>query len=446
MQKTCYQELVERVVNEGNKLLFCTMINELFPMFAKRGYSLEEFCDWYKIVFETYKLIMENGDLSLNAVKEIARKQFDMPIPSYRLTEDEIRTIYESEEFGAGTSGVLYEYSDSRGLKDVRLYPAMKIPCCEGGRQDVLVVFSGHPESATIAAQAFYKYVRRHRQLPYGIMFLGLEDNQNMTEFNPKFKLRKNSEYRMYMRQMLALGISKDLCGKLLMTPNDTSTAGNIELIADTLRKYDLHDVNLICVTYPLYQLRVASELPFGLRKLGITDAWVRIAEVPIKPTKPTRKITDATQVFAMREFSYDQAEFQLADLSLANGVAHLFREHGKNRFAIPGLVEGKYPRQFKSLAPLFLAYSYPNVMKELIGTDEMVSSVLKIIRTLMLDAHDTGVSGEAQDVQQVMNTIHTAEVMVLEGLVSEEIIRKGAMMNSGDFLQALCKFYDSIE
>lgn len=446
MQKTCYQELVERVVNEGDNLLFCTMMNELFPRFSQRGHSLEEFSDWYKIVFETHKLLMENSDLSLNAVKEIARKQFNMPVPRYRLTEDEIKTIYESEKFGAGTSGVLYEYFDDKEVKDVRLYSSMRIPCCEGGRKDVLVVFSGHPESATIAAQAFYKYVRRYRQLPYGIMFLGLEDNQNMTEFNPKFKLRKSSEYRMYMRQMLALGISKDLCGKLLMKPNDTSTAGNIELIADTLRKYDLHDVNLICVTYPLYQLRVATELPFGLRKLGVTDAWVRIAEVPIKPTKPVKCLSEAASTFAMREFSYDQAEFQLADLSLANGVAHLFREHNKTRFAVPGLKEGKYPKQFKSLAPLFLAYSYPNVMKELIGTDEMVSSVLKIIRTLMLDAHDKGASGEAQDVQQYMNTIHTAEVMVLEGLVSEEIIRKGALMNSDDFLQALCKFYDSIE
>lgn len=439
MQKTCYQKLVERVVSDEDNALFCTLFREEYPEFSRRGHSVDEFQDWMFLVTAVYELLNEHPELSLNAAKEYARRHIKLNIPRYRLTEDELQTVYEAEKFGAGHAGVLYEYENACGQKDVRACPLAEIPCREGGRKDVLVVFSGHHESAAMAVLGLYEYVRRHRCLPFGVMFLGLEDNQNMTEFNPKFKLRKSSEYRMYLRQMLALGVPHELLARLLMKPNDTSTAGNIELIADTLRKYDLHDVNLICVTYPVYQMRVASEVPWGLCRLGITDVCVRIAMVPVKPTETENTAVDLRE----RVFSYDQAEYQLADLSLANGIAHLFREQGKTRFALPGCGEGQYPERFKVLAPLFLAYSYPNVVHELAGTDEMAASVLKIIRTLMLDVYDKGVSGKVQDEQMVAHTETIKQVLLLSSLATAEVLEKGCMMSCAEWLEKLNAFYD---
>lgn len=441
MHKTCYQKLVERVVSEEDNALFCTLFREEYPEFARRGHSVDEFQDWMFLAVAVRDLLIEHQELNLNEVKDFARRHVKMNIPFYRLTPDEIETVYEAEKLGAGEAGTIYAYEDGRGRKDVRAYPLAEIPCREGGREDVLVVFSGHPGSAAMAVRGLYSYVRRHRRLPFGIMFLGLEDNQNMTEFSPEFKLRKSSEYRMYLRQMLALGVPRELLSRLLMKPNDTSTAGNIELIADTLRRYDVHDVNLVCVTYPAYQMRVAAELPWGLRRLGIDDVWLRIALVPIRPTEKENAPVGVN--LFKRVFSYDRAEYQLADLSLANGIAHLFREHGKTRFALPGFEEGKYPDRFKALAPLFLAYSYPNVAHELAGTDETVAAVLKIIRTLMLDVYDEGAGGKAQDEQMIADTAATKEILLLSALASSEVLEKGCMMSCAEWLDRLNAFYD---
>lgn len=421
--------------------MFCRLFREVYPEFARRGHSADEFQNWMFLAVAVRNMLIEHQELSLNEVKDFARRNVRMNIPFYRLTVNELNAIYEAEKLGAGETGVIYAYEDNRGRKDVRAYPLMEIPCREGGRDDVLVVFSGHPGSAAMAVQGLYSYVYRHRRLPFGIMFLGLEDNQNMTEFNPEFKLRKSSEYRMYLRQMLALGVPRELLSRLLMKPNDTSTAGNIELIADTLRRYDLHDVNLVCVTYPAYQMRVAAELPWGLRRLGVDDAWLRIALVPIRPTEEESVSADVN--LFKRVFSYDKAEYQLADLSLANGIAHLFREHGKTRFALPGFEEGTYPDRFKALAPLFLAYSYPNVVHELAGTDETVAAVLKIIRTLMLDVYDEGVGGKAQDEQMVAETATTKEILRLSALASPEVLERGCRMSCTEWLDRLNAFYN---
>ena len=134
----------------------------------------------------------------------------------------------------------------------------------------------------------------------------------------------------------------------------------------------------------------------------------------------------------------------RLADLTLANGVAHLFREHGKTRFALPNL--GSYPAEYKALAPLFLAYSYPNVMAELCGTDETVSAVLKVIRALMLDAYDEGASGKAWDAQQLENTLNMGYKLAAEGLVSPEILVKGRYMEEDKFLKAVVDYQSRVK
>lgn len=446
MEKTCYQELAEKIINGKSPKMFCSLLQEEYPKFALRGHSMQEFDAWMHIIYAVYELIMEYPELGLNEIKKIARKNLKFDVPCYRLTEKERDLIYQAERFGAGGRGKLFGYTDKSGNKNVVAYPCMHIPCQEGGRKDIFVVFSGHPESAAVAAQALYGYVKQHRQLPYGIMFLGLCDNQEMTDFSDKFKLRKQSEYRMYLRQMLALGVPKELLAKLLMRPNDTSTADNIQLIADTLRRYDVHNANLICVTYPVYQMRVATEVPFGLKNLGVCDAWVRIASIPVKPTKHAVEMMDSLSSFVERKFSYDMAEFQLADLSIGNCVAHLFREQGKARFALPWCKVGEYPEKFKPLLPLFLAYSYPNVAYELAKTDDVVASVLKIIRTLMLDVYDIGISGKMQDQQMLENTRMFGAMMVTKHLVTPEVLDKGCRMSCDEWLDRLSEFYDALE
>lgn len=392
---TCYQRLVQAIVNNAKYGEDFEYEFESFPGFARRGHSEREFRDWVKCIKWVLD-VLQTHDGSLNAKKEFCRQSVSSAglyaVPRYRLREEELQIIASAERFGRGDGGEILKY----GNKNVVSYDYRHIPRREGGRKDVLVVFSGAPESAVKAAEALYCYIRMHKALPDGVMFLGLQDNQNMTEFCPQFKLRKNSEYRMYLRQMLLLGVPKGLLGKLLMTPKDTSTAENIELVKETLAHYGVReDVNLICVTYPLYQMRVATEFSFGLQ-------------------------------------------------DVANGVAHLFREHGKTRFALPNL--GSYPAEYKALAPLFLAYSYPNVMAELCGTDETVSAVLKVIRALMLDAYDEGASGKAWDAQQLENTLNMGYKLAAEGLVSPEILVKGRYMEEDKFLKAVVDYQSRVK
>lgn len=451
---TCYQRLVQAIVNNAKYGEDFEYEFESFPGFARRGHSEREFRDWVKCIKWVLD-VLQTHDGSLNAKKEFCRQSVSSAglyaVPRYRLREEELQIIASAERFGRGDGGEILKY----GNKNVVSYDYRHILRREGGRKDVLVVFSGAPESAVKAAEALYCYIRMHKALPDGVMFLGLQDNQNMTEFCPQFKLRKNSEYRMYLRQMLLLGVPKGLLGKLLMTPKDTSTAENIELVKETLAHYGVReDVNLICVTYPLYQMRVATEFSFGLQ--DVANAWVRIADIEPKMFSSAAYGAMVSQgVIAeerigrrvnenLRIFSYDRLDMQLADLTLANGVAHLFREHGKTRFALPNL--GSYPAEYKALAPLFLAYSYPNVMAELCGTDETVFAVLKVIRALMLDAYDEGASGKAWDAQQLENTLNMGYKLAAEGLVSPEILVKGRYMEEDKFLKAVVDYQSRVK
>ena len=448
---TCYQRLVQTIVEDARNGMNFDYEMAAFPGFERRGHSESEFRDWVKTVKWVLN-ILNTHDGSLNQKKDFCRQSISAAgvykVPFYRLREEELQIIASAERFGRGDAGEVLRYGD----RNVVSYDYRHIPCHEGGRKDILLVFSGAPESATKAAEAVYHYVRNHRTLPDGVMFLGLEDNQNMTEFNPAYKIRKNSEYRMYLRQMLMLGIPKALLGKLLMTPKDTSTAENIALIKETLAHYHVdEDVNLICVTYPLYQMRVATELSFGLREEK--NVWLRIADIEPKAFTSAaqgvfalsgkvedenigRRITENLRIFSYDRIGYDG---QLADLTLANCVAHLFREHGKSRFALPHL--GSYPEEYKALAPLFLAYSYPNVVNELCGTNETVAAVLKVVRALMIDAYDEGASGKAWDRQQLVNTLNTGYKLIAEGLASPAVIARGRMMSEEQFLKAVVAF-----
>lgn len=450
MVKTGYEELVESVVM-GSEIKKDELI--------KRGHSeaeIEAFIRYAKFI----KVLLNYGG-TINQKKEFARSLdrwcrfgqpndwkdlmkwatvigypqhllsrdvFSLPMPMWRLFYDEIEIIKKAEQMGRGERVVL-EYEDQYEEKTACCYPYKRIPYQECGRKDIIVVFSGHQETGTKAVELIYHYFHRYRCLPEGVIFLGLEDNQNLTEFNPKFDFRKSSEYRMYLRQAIALGLPKDWLRKFLMTPHDTDTAQNIQLLIETLNKYGQDNVNLIFVSYPVYQMRVMSEFTFGLaQSKEAPNCYVRIADIAPKKEDGTLK--------EKRILSYDQPEFQLFDLSLANGVAHLFREHGKTRFALPDYDE--YPEEFKPLAPLGLGYSYPNVVHELCGTDETVAAILKIMRTLMLDAHDEGISGQVQDVQQSYLTAQMAHQLWDKGFTDPVLMKKTRWMSEEQFLEVV--------
>ena len=451
-KKTCYERFVELVLANAQFL----NSNELI----ERGHSQSEIQAFHNYA-EFIKILLANYGGSLNDKKEfmrhyakwcrfgffhnweamkkwaavigypedkLSRDQFPLPMPMWHLTEEGIDLIKKAEQLGRGEHVVL-EYEDQYEEKTACCYPYKRIPYRECGRKDIFVVFSGHQETGTKAVEAVYYYVHRYRQLPEGVIFLGLEDNQNLTEFNPKFEFRKSSEYRMYMRQAIALGLPKDWLRNFLMTPRDTDTSQNIQLLIETLNKYGQDNVNLIFISYPVYQMRVMSEFTFGLaQSKDAPNCYVRIADIAPKKEDGTMR--------EQRFLSYDKPEFQLFDLSLANGVAHLFRERGKTRFALPDYDE--YPEEFKPLAPLGLGYSYPNVVHELCGTDETVAAILKIMRTLMLDAHDEGISGQVQDAQQAVLTTQMEHLLWDKGFTDPVLMKKTRLMSEKQFLEVV--------
>lgn len=452
MAKTCYERFVELVLANSEFL----NENEL----ADRGHSQAEIKAFYNYA-SFIKVLLANYGGTLNQKKEfmrhyakwcrfgfphnwealkkwagvigypedkLSRDQFPLQMPMWRLTYEEIEIIKKGEQYGRGEHVVL-EYEDQYEEKTACCYPYKRIPFRECGRKDIFIVFSGHQETGTKAVEAIYHYVHRYRQLPEGVIFLGLEDNQNLTDFSPKFSFRKSSEYRMYLRQAIALGLPKDWLRKFLMRPRDTDTAQNIQLLIETLNKYGQDNVNLIFISYPVYQMRVMLEFTFGLaQSKEAPNCYVRIADIAPKKEDGTLR--------EKRILSYDQPEFQLLDLSLANCDAHPFREHGKTRFAPPDYDE--YPEEFKPLAPLGLGYSYPNVVHELCGTDETVASVLKIMRTLMLDAHDEGISGQAQDAQQAYLTAQMAHLLWSRGFTDPVLMKQTRLMSEEQFLKVV--------
>lgn len=165
---TCYQRLVQAIVNNAKYGEDFEYEFESFPGFARRGHSEREFRDWVKCIKWVLD-VLQTHDGSLNAKKEFCRQSVSSAglyaVPRYRLREEELQIIASAERFGRGDGGEILKY----GNKNVVSYDYRHIPRREGGRKDVLVVFSGAPESAVKAAEALYCYIRMHKALPTGL-------------------------------------------------------------------------------------------------------------------------------------------------------------------------------------------------------------------------------------------------------------------------------------
>lgn len=452
-KKTCYEQFVEQVLANSqflneNELLerghsqsevqaFYNYASFMKVLLANYGGTLEEkkefmrhYAKWCRFGFpHNFEALKKWACVIGYPEDKLSRDQFPVQMPMWRLTNEEIEIIKRAEQMGRGKNVVL-RYEDRYEEKTAFCYSYKNIPCQESGRKDIFVVCSRHPESGVKAVEAVYHYVHHYHQLPEGIIFLGLNYHQNLADYKPGYAFRKDSAYRMFLRQAIALGLPKDWLGKFLIKPHDEDKIQDIDLLIETLNQYHQNNVNLIFVSYPSYQMKVMSTFAFGLaQSKEAPNCHVRIADVRPKRGDGTMR--------EQRILSFDKPEFQLLDLSLANSVAKLYREQGQIRFALPGYDE--YPDEFKTLAPLGLKYSDPQIVCELCGTNKRVASILKIMRTLMLDAHDEGMCGQTQDMQQAFLIANMANLLWNRGFTDPVLMKETRLMSEEQFLSLIC-------
>ena len=103
---------------------------------------------------------------------------------------------------------------------------------------DAFVIFSGHPGAAEPAIEAWLTDLKNTGK-PKKLVFLGLYDNQGNTDFSQSgLQYNTGSEVEMYIRYCRSLGISEEILQECLVTPKDTSTEDNTQLLAEIRNKY----------------------------------------------------------------------------------------------------------------------------------------------------------------------------------------------------------------
>lgn len=367
-------------------------------------------------------------------------------IPNYHLTEREENVILEAEEYGRGKPGLLLEYDSKFGKKQVVSINYRQIPANQNNRIDVVLVYSGHQQTAHKAVELMYRYLKNNSHFPDYVFNIGFEDNQNMTDFNPSFKYRKRSEADTYANEEVAMGLPESYIRKLWLNPTDTDTWQNIKVVASLKRRFGIEKCNLIIVGYPVYQLRTATEFAWGLEHSeDAPDCNIIIADIPPKKKGMATMSEAAGKDYdEYRVLSYDQPLYQLGDLSLANCCAHIhLRIEGKDqiRYKFPWL--GEYPEAFKELAVMFMAYSYPNVTRDLCGDDEEVAGAMKILRYLQLCEYDKGMSGKAMDEQEDWYIKQTINMLQREGLTGKGLIDDTRYMDKQEAEEAILAYQD---
>lgn len=480
----CYVQVVYDLFNGIEPKL------ENYPDFAKRSHLGNDFRAWVAYA-KMAKYIVQTCTPNLNAQKEYAKaaiefinkpcnelfKKLDavaqklgiknpyeqisnfekaaaeFDIPNYHLLPEEYKTILRAEEYGRGKPGVMLEYCGKFGHKQVLSIDYRKIPANKDGRIDVVLVYSGHQQTGHKASELAYQYLKNNGKLPDYIFNIGFEDNQNMTDFSPEFTYRKRSEADTYANEEIALGLPEQWIRQLWLDPTDTDTWQNIKVVALLKKRFGLDKINLIIVGYPVYQLRTATEFAWGLEHAAeAPDCNIIIADIPPK-TKGMATMEEASckEFDEYRVLSYNQPLYQLGDLSLANCCAHIhLRTSGNDqcRYAIPDLVA--YPDEFKPLAPMFMSYSYPNVISAIFGSegeekekDENVAKVMKILRYLQLCKYDEGMSGAAMDVQEQWYVKQTIRKFQQQKLTGMAIIEETRYMDKKEAEECILAFQD---
>lgn len=468
----CYTQVVYDLLSGINPSV------EMYPEFAERGHSHDEASAWIEYV-KMAVFLTRSIKAHPNAIKEYAYRMMKyvqhpngrnyikfeeaaekigiknpaanlsdieynaarLRFPNYRLFQSEIDTILRAEQYGRGLRDVLLEYCDKFANKQVISEDYRNIQANRGGRPDIVLVYSGHQQTGHKATELIYRYVTNNGKLPEYLFNIGFEDNQNMTDFSPEFKYRKRSEADTYANEEEALGLPKEYVRKLWLDPSDTDTWQNINVVASLKKRFGIEECNLIIVGYPVYQLRTATEFAWGLgNNEDAPNCYITIADIEPKMYATAEGTEGGYDDY--RILSYDQPEYQLADLSLMNCCAHIhLRTSGEDqiRYQFPWLEA--YPEEFKRLGAMFMSYSYPNVYSAMLGSegdekklDEEVASVMKILRYLMLCLYDKGMSGKVMDEQEAWYVGKTAQMLEEKGYTTAEYIEKGRYMSEEEF------------
>ena len=119
---TCYQRLVQAIVNNAKYGEDFEYEFESFPGFARRGHSEREFRDWVKCIKWVLD-VLQTHDGSLNAKKEFCRQSVSSAglyaVPRYRLREEELQIIASAERFGRGDGGEILKYGNKTSFPTI---------------------------------------------------------------------------------------------------------------------------------------------------------------------------------------------------------------------------------------------------------------------------------------------------------------------------------------
>ena len=375
-------------------------------------------------------IIYENG-LDLRKAADMVKQNHpskDEDVLRFSLTEKEKQIVLDAEELGAVKDGEIIKYDGYD--KEIVCANYKKLP----SNTDAFVIFSGHPGAAEPAIEAWLADIK-NTGTPKKLIFLGLYDNQGNTDFSQEgLQYNTGSEVEMYVRYCRSAGISEEILQECLVTPNDTSTEDNTQLLAEIRNKYfkDKEDVSFVMFGYPSYQKRIASEFSFAFNKME-KDGDVKSTHF-VMPAVPVSRDEHN------RYLSYDNLDGIAQDIIIGNCVAHPYRVSAGGRFDSK---LGEYPEEFKPLLPVSLVYSYPNVAKELAGTDEKIGTMLKLLRAVQHEVY------QFENPRRVDNTIKRNLIQVtknlaLDGLMSADDVFHGNELRAKEAIQRIKKHQSS--
>lgn len=426
---TVYEQIVRDFL-DGKKLNYDDYKTEL----AARGFKDKRYFDTYIADMKAIKELMNKPDFNLRAAADVV-KQFHKPgdknVLRFALTDEEKQIVLKAEQNGMFKDGEVIKYDGYD--KTIEAHDYLNLP----DKADAFVIFSGHPGSAEPAIEAWvadYKRTGKAKKL----VFLGLYDNQGNTDFSRgNLKFNTGSEVEMYVRYCRELGISEDILKECLVTPTDTSTEDNAVLLAEIRNRFfdKDKDVNFVMFGYPAYQKRIASE--FSLKFQRMANDGMANGE-KLASTSFIMPVVQPSPKEAYRYLSYDNLDGIAQDIVIGNCLAHPYRI-SPDGISDPKCVRfdsklGKYPDEYKPLLPISLVYSYPNVAKELAGTDEKVGTMLKLLRAVQHRVYQWEDS-KCVDSTIMYNTLMLRKRMVHEGLLSAEAIFHGNNKSKTDYL-----------
>ncbi|MBR1600569.1 MAG: hypothetical protein IJ677_03225 [Alphaproteobacteria bacterium] len=410
---TVYEQIVTDYLS-GKKLDYDNYKNEL----AARGWKDKRYFDAYVKDMEYIKGVMDkidNGEMNLRQAADVVKNNHPTEkkdVLYFSLTDEEKKLVLEAEDKGS----FKYELEKGENIKydgydrEITLAPANNLP----HNTDAFVIFSGHPGSAEPAIEAWFEDLNRTGK-PKKMVFLGLYDNQGNTDFsNTNLKYNTGSEVEMYVRYCRDAGIPEEVIKECLVTPKDTSTEENTALLAEIRNKYfdKDKDVNFAMFGYPAYQKRIASEFAFQFQKME--------NEGKVAPTNFIMPVVKTEKNANYRYLSYDNLDGIAQDIIVGNCLAHPYRVSAGGRFDSK---LGAYPEKLKSLLPISLVYSYPNVANELAGTDMKVGTMMKLLRAIQ---HKAYAWENAKRVDRTMqyNNLHLRRRLAKKGLLTIDMLQ----------------------